>query len=55
LKRTDLLDILKAMGVCFMRHGGKHDWYENPKTKAVQPIPRHKEINEQPLKALSKN
>ncbi len=37
-----------------MRHGGKRDWYENHKTKAVQPIPRHKEINEHTAKGIIK-
>ena len=31
---------------CFIRHGGKHDWYQNPRTKMCQPIPRHREIKE---------
>jgi hypothetical protein len=34
------------MGCLLIRHGGKHDWYQNPKTKISQPIPRHREINE---------
>ena len=34
------------MGYVFIRHGGKHDWYQNTKTKISQPIPRHREINE---------
>jgi mRNA interferase HicA len=33
MKRTELLKI-------------KHDWYQNPKTKVSQPIPRHREIKE---------
>jgi len=45
LKRTDLIREIKKIGCVFIRHGGKHDWYQNPKSKAVQPIPRHKEIN----------
>lgn len=35
------------MGCIFIRHGGKHDWYQNPRTKISQPIPRHREIKEQ--------
>jgi hypothetical protein len=34
------------MGCVFIRHGGKHDWYQNPRTKMCQPIPRHREIKE---------
>ena len=30
----------------FVRHGGKHDWYQNPVTKFSQPVPRHREIND---------
>jgi len=29
-----------------IRHGGRHDWYQNPKTGAAQPVPRHREVNE---------
>jgi len=45
LKRIDLIRELEKNGCVFIRHGGKHDWYQNPKTKVVQPIPRHREIN----------
>jgi mRNA interferase HicA len=34
------------MGCILIRHGGKHDWYQNPKTKVAQPVPRHTEIND---------
>jgi hypothetical protein len=27
-----------------VRHGAKHDWYQNPRTKISQPVPRHREI-----------
>jgi mRNA interferase HicA len=47
VKRRDLIKKLEEIGCVFIRHGGKHDWYQNPKTKISQPIPRHKEINEQ--------
>ncbi|RCK78629.1 MAG: hypothetical protein OZSIB_1156 [Candidatus Ozemobacter sibiricus] len=29
-----------------IRHGGKHDWFQNPKTLVAQPVPRHAEVNE---------
>ncbi len=32
------------MGCVLIRHGGKHDWYQNPETKVSQPVPRHGEI-----------
>ncbi|MBD1871642.1 addiction module toxin, HicA family [Cyanobacteria bacterium FACHB-471] len=42
------------MGCIFIRHGGKHDWYQNPKTKISQPIPRTREIKEQLAKHIVK-
>ena len=46
MKRRDLIRKIEEAGAVFIRHGGKHDWYQNPKTKVAQPIPRHTEINE---------
>jgi mRNA interferase HicA len=46
MKRRDLIQQLEAMGCVFVRHGGKHDWYQNPVTKVSQPIPRHREVKE---------
>jgi len=46
MKRKELLKKIENAGCVLIRHGGKHDWYQNPKTKISQPIPRHKEINE---------
>jgi predicted RNA binding protein YcfA (HicA-like mRNA interferase family) len=46
MKRRDLVKELENMGCVFIRHGGKHDWYQNPKTKVSQPVPRHRKINE---------
>ncbi|MBT3178553.1 MAG: type II toxin-antitoxin system HicA family toxin [Desulfobacula sp.] len=46
MKRRDLIKKIEKTGCLFIRHGGKHDWYQNPLTKACQPIPRHREINE---------
>jgi mRNA interferase HicA len=46
MKRRDLIQQLEAMGCVFVRHGGKHDWYQNPQTKVSQPVPRHREIKE---------
>lgn len=34
------------MGCGFIRHGGKHDWCQNPRTKMCRPVPRHREIKE---------
>ena len=46
MKRRDLIRKLEEGGAVFIRHGGKHDWYQNPTTKRAQPVPRHTEINE---------
>lgn len=46
MKRTDLIRKLEDSGCRFIRHGGKHDWYKNPKSLVSQPVPRHSEINE---------
>jgi len=31
---------IDAQGGVLIRHGGKHDWYQNPVTKVCQPVPR---------------
>jgi mRNA interferase HicA len=54
MKRVDLLKILNKLGCEFIRHGGKHDWYQNKTTGASQPIPRHNEINEYLAKSIIK-
>jgi len=46
MKRRDLINELEKIGCILIRHGGKHDWYQNPETKISQPVPRHREINE---------
>ena len=54
MKRRDLIKQLEEMGCIFIRHGGKHDWYQNPKTKVSQAIPRHREIKKQLAKHIIK-
>ncbi|WP_353932303.1 type II toxin-antitoxin system HicA family toxin [Okeanomitos corallinicola TIOX110] len=54
MKRKDLIKQIEEMGCIFIRHGGKHDWYQNPMTKVSQPIPRHREINENLVKHILK-
>ena len=46
MKRRELIEKIEAQGGVFIRHGGKHDWYQNPTTKVAQPVPRHREIKE---------
>jgi len=54
VKRKDLIKKIEKMGCKFIRHGGRHDWYQNPDTKISQPIPRHREINENLAKHIIK-
>ncbi len=46
MKRRDLIRKITESGAIFIRHGGRHDWYQNPETKVAQPVPRHTEIDE---------
>ncbi len=46
MKHTDLVRHLEAMGCVLVRHGGKHDWYQNPATHVSQPVPRHSDISD---------
>ncbi|MCX6581036.1 MAG: type II toxin-antitoxin system HicA family toxin [Candidatus Aminicenantes bacterium] len=46
MKRKDLIKQIEMRGCILIRHGGKHDWYQNPGTKISQPVPRHNEIKE---------
>ncbi|MBI5724669.1 MAG: type II toxin-antitoxin system HicA family toxin [Planctomycetes bacterium] len=46
MKRRELLRRLRQEGCVFLRAGGKHDIYVNPKTGKKQPVLRHSEIDE---------
>jgi mRNA interferase HicA len=46
MKHRDLVKKIEGVGCVLIRHGGKHDWYQNPATKVSQPVPRHREIKE---------
>ena len=52
MERRDLVSQIEAAGAVFIRHGGKHDWYQNPTTKVCQPVPHHTEINDFLAKAI---
>ncbi len=54
MKRRDLISILEKLGCIFVRQGANHDWYKNESTGIFQPIPRHKEINENLAKSIIK-
>lgn len=44
MKRRDLIRLLEANGWKLARHGDRHDVWQ--KGKELEPIPRHREINE---------
>ena len=46
MKRVDLVKTIEGFGCVLVRHGAKHDWYQNPTTGVSQPVPRHREIKE---------
>jgi len=46
MKREKLLEKANEAGAVFVRHGKKHDIYENPRTHEYAQIPRHPDINE---------
>jgi mRNA interferase HicA len=46
MKRADLIRQVEQLGCTLLRHGGRHDWYQNPRTSMCQPVSRHREINE---------
>lgn len=45
MNRTDLTRTLEEAG-CVLKHGGRHDWYRNPKGGVSQPVLRHREIKD---------
>ena len=46
MKRKDLVARLESAGCRLTRHGGLHDIYKNPASGRIEPVPRHREINE---------
>jgi predicted RNA binding protein YcfA (HicA-like mRNA interferase family) len=44
MKRKELIKRVEKLGCVLIRHGKRHDWYQNPETKISQPVPRHTEI-----------
>jgi len=54
MKRRDLVNKIEEGGAFLIRHGGKHDWFQIPKTKISQPVPLHSEINEMLAKSIIK-
>ncbi len=54
MKRADLIKKIEKAGCVLIRHGSKHDWYQNPITGICQPVPRHREIKEHLAKHILK-
>lgn len=52
MKQVDLIKVITGLGCELVRHGGKHDWYRNPRTGVAQPVPRHREIKERLAKRI---
>ena len=54
MKMAELIREIKNLGCLLIRHGGRHDWYQNPNTKVSQPVPRHREIADSLAKHILK-
>ena len=54
MNKLELLQKLKEIGAVFVRHGGKHDVYMQPKTCNESAIPRHDDIDEYTAKSIIK-
>jgi predicted RNA binding protein YcfA (HicA-like mRNA interferase family) len=46
VKRRKLLQEMETLGAVFVREGGAHSLYRNPRTGRIIAVPRHAEINE---------
>ena len=54
LQDEDMIFSLHLLGCVLLRSGGHHDWYENPRTKVYQPVPRCEKINKSLAKYILK-
>jgi len=54
MKRAELIRRIKGQGCVLIRHGARHDWYQNPNSKISQPVPRHSEIADSLAKHILK-
>ncbi|MHB1590632.1 MAG: type II toxin-antitoxin system HicA family toxin [Sulfuricella sp.] len=46
MKRQDLIRQLTQAGCTLLRHGSRHDIFQNPANGKKQPVPRHSEIDD---------
>ncbi|OPX24720.1 MAG: addiction module toxin, HicA family [Candidatus Latescibacteria bacterium 4484_107] len=54
MKRQAFISQLLKEGCVLLRHGSRHDIYLNPSTGLKQPVPRHREIDDNLLKHIRK-
>lgn len=54
MKRRDLERKLRVAGCYLKREGGSHSLWINPKTGAMEAVPRHNEIKEPLAKKILK-
>jgi mRNA interferase HicA len=55
MKRFDLERRLRMSGCYLKREGGSHSLWTNPKTGAIEALPRHAEIKEPLARKILKN
>jgi predicted RNA binding protein YcfA (HicA-like mRNA interferase family) len=54
VKRDELVRAIATAGCILLRHGGRHDIFQNPRTGQQQPVPRHREIDDALAKHILK-
>jgi predicted RNA binding protein YcfA (HicA-like mRNA interferase family) len=55
MKRAELIKMITGKGAIFLRHGGNHDIYVQPRNGNTEPVPRHNEIKEFMARKIIKN
>jgi len=55
MKRNSLLRHLRKYGCYLKREGGSHSLWTNPRTGAVEAVPRHTEISNQLAKKICRS
>jgi len=55
VKHRDLIRLIRAKGAVFVRHGGEHDIYRQPRTGKTAAVPRHREIAEPVARGIIKS
>jgi mRNA interferase HicA len=55
MKRMALLKHLREQSCVFIREGGNHSWWGNPKQNRRSSVPRHTEINDNLARKICKD